>query len=117
MSTYLQPWFSARVSASEPTTDLKLLKDIVNYEQCPELVEIAAAAFRNHVWYLHHVTVGLAFFDGGIEAKEKEEMVTGLKVAPPKKISAWKRFVLPPKKHLDTLSNAKLSAFVRTTAL
>ncbi|KAK3925219.1 Zinc finger and BTB domain-containing protein 1 [Frankliniella fusca] len=112
LSSYLQPWYTAGRPASAPATDLRLLKNIVGYTQCPEVAEIASSVFKNHLWYLHRVCVCLAFFDEDIPAKEKKTMVDRLQVSPPVKVSPWKRHWLPAKQHLSSLKDASLSSFI-----
>ncbi|KAK3928373.1 FH1/FH2 domain-containing protein 1 [Frankliniella fusca] len=112
VSTYLKPWYTASRPASAPATDLRLLQDILNYTQCPRVSEIAGAVFKNHLWYLHRTTVGLAFFDEKLPLEEKREMVERLKVPTPKTVSPWKRHVLPARTHLSTLKDVSISHFV-----
>ncbi|KAE8738428.1 hypothetical protein FOCC_FOCC016092 [Frankliniella occidentalis] len=117
VSTYMTPWYTATKPASGPRIDLQLLKDIVNYTECAQVKRLASEAFTKHLWYLHSVTVGLAFFDEEISVEEKREMVERLKVPTPKNLSPWKRYVLPPKKPLSFLKDKSLSFFVSNNTL
>ncbi|KAK3909534.1 2,3-dihydroxyphenylpropionate/2,3-dihydroxicinnamic acid 1,2-dioxygenase [Frankliniella fusca] len=112
VSTYMKPWYTATIPAIAPRIDLELLKNIVNYNECPEVSQIASKVFKNHLWYLHSVTVGIAFFDEGISIDEKKEMVAKLTVPPPKNVSKWKRYVLPANKNLSALKDKTLADFV-----
>ncbi|KAK3922351.1 Holliday junction ATP-dependent DNA helicase RuvB [Frankliniella fusca] len=57
--------------ASAPRTDLQLAKDLASYKECAEVSKITSSVFKNHLWYLHSTTVGLAFFDEEISVEEK----------------------------------------------
>ncbi|KAK3920709.1 Aspartate--tRNA ligase [Frankliniella fusca] len=114
VTTYLEPWYTATNVASAPLTDLKLLKTIVRYDRNPQVSKIASDVFHNHLWYLHHITVGLAFFDDKITVEEKRKMVEKLDFPPPKSVSQWKRFVLPPRKELGTLKDSAISDFINS---
>ncbi|KAK3910826.1 Mitogen-activated protein kinase-binding protein 1 [Frankliniella fusca] len=117
VSTYLKPWFTSTTVAIAPRTDLQLANDIIGYTQSDQISAIAGSAFKNHLWYLHGVTVGLAFFDKGISVCEKREMVVRLSAPPPKKVSPWKRYVVPQRTNFETLLDKPLSHFVSETTL
>ncbi|KAK3922801.1 Protein CELLULOSE SYNTHASE INTERACTIVE 1 [Frankliniella fusca] len=109
VTTYLVPWYTGTRAAKAPQTDLTLLKNIVNYTRDKRVSEEAATAFTKHLWFLHSTSVGLAFFDEDLTAEEKKEMVQNLSVIPPKKVSPWKRHVLPQKEQLSSLRNCIFS--------
>ncbi|KAK3921457.1 Receptor-like protein 1, partial [Frankliniella fusca] len=117
VSIYLKPWFTATIAAIAPRTDLQLATDIINYTRSPAVADIAGAALKNHLWYLHGVTVGLAFFDEEIPLNEKRDMVARLSCAPPQKVSPWRRYVLAPKSSFSFLKSKSISDFVSTTTL
>lgn len=70
VSTYLVPWFTSTIPAIAPRADLQLAKSIIDYPQSQKISEFAGTAFRNQLWYLHGVTVGLSFFDDSIPLSE-----------------------------------------------
>ncbi len=115
ISTYIKPWYTSTSPAIAPRTDLELAKNIIGYSQNKQVAAIAGAAFKNHLWYLHGVTVGLAFFDEDIPLEEKRQMVARLSAPPPNKVSPWKRHVLPKNNSISVLENQNLPNFVTST--
>lgn len=77
---YLQYWFTSMNAVMAPYNDLRLLKDIISYENVNKKVSAAAFnKFSNHLWYLNEALVGLAFFDDRVDLVEKRSMVKALK--------------------------------------
>lgn len=109
----MKPWYTATRPASAPQTDLALLRDIVNYGKNDEVSKIAA----NHLWHLHNTTVGLAFFDTDLSVEEKRKMVQKLQAPEPKRVSPWKRYVLPTRKPLSSLKDFSIADFVNQGTL
>ncbi|CAH0552503.1 unnamed protein product [Brassicogethes aeneus] len=76
---YLKNWFGAPLPIQAPRNDLKLLKQLKEYEEKNLTVsQIALEKWKRHLWYLSDHLVALAFFDMGISPEEKERMVIAL---------------------------------------
>ncbi|EDS43189.1 conserved hypothetical protein [Culex quinquefasciatus] len=75
---YVRFWFQTANAPAAPRLDLSLFKDISAFHD-DKYINAARKTIKNHLWYLSQVNVALAFFDPGVDAEEKTEMVRALK--------------------------------------
>ncbi len=76
LQIYLEAWFTSRSATMAGFNDLKMAKEIVNYENVNKAISsVALKSFTRHLWYLSEPLIGLAFFDDRIDVNEKRKMV------------------------------------------
>jgi len=77
VTIYIEAWFSATDPTSAPRNDLKLLKNLVEYERIHATV--ARTALRKltakHLWYLSEAMIGLSVFDSKLPDEVRKEIV------------------------------------------
>src|SRR6218665_3753061 len=74
---YIKSWFLCRLPTAAPTSDLNLLKLLVQVES--PSAKGALKKVCGQLWYLSEELVALAFFDRDVNASEKRAMVEGLR--------------------------------------
>src|SRR6218665_2879089 len=101
---YTKSWFLCRLPTAAPTSDLNLLKLLVQVES--PSAKGALKKVCGQLWYLSEELVALTYFDRDVDASEKIAMVEGLRRVdeedPPKRISVDQ----------STIPDKKLSSFV-----
>ena len=88
---YTKAWFSCPNPIVAPSSDLRLLKSLLKYNEINDVISAAATrALSRHLWYVSEEMVALAFFDLDVDHGTKRKMVKDLgnpeSNEPPKRI-------------------------------
>ena len=84
---YVEHWFAAPLAAEAPYMDLKLYKDMLQFQKYDSAIATAVVQkFMLHTWYLNQEYTAFSLFSKNISDKEKSSIAKKLsKVTPPKK--------------------------------
>lgn len=114
---YIKAWFTAPSAIQAPQSDLILLQELIQYRQKNSIIADAALSkLNNHLWYLSHQTVALAFFDENISIEIKKKMVLTLKCEDSFHNVDEKRLAIKATEY-DTLCDKDISHFVSKRTL
>lgn len=73
---YVKIWFTAPNAISAPNSDLKLVKDLIEFRKIyPEIANAALDKLSRHLWYLHEQLACLSLFDETVSVEEKKRIV------------------------------------------
>ena len=76
---YLKAWISAPQASGAPSSDLLLLKSLLEYSSIHSAISKSTSRkFSKHLWYLSQEFVGLAFFDSRVSSSTKRRMVSAM---------------------------------------
>lgn len=76
---YFKNWFTINIPVIAPRRDLQMLRAIeAMRESLPITASIAYNKFKNHLWYLSEIMIGLSFFDNDVAMPIRERMVFNL---------------------------------------
>ena len=84
---YVEHWFAAPLAAEAPYMDLKLYKEMLQFQKYDSAIATAVVQkFMLHTWYLNQEYTAFSLFSKNISDKEKSSIAKKLsKVTPPKK--------------------------------
>lgn len=79
MRIYIKYWFECSVPTKAAVNDLKLYKELIEYEEIDKpIADAVIQVLSRHLWYLSETLVGLAFFNDYVSLAEKRLMVAAL---------------------------------------
>lgn len=108
---YVKIWFSAPNAIKAPNSDLKLIKDLIEYRKIhPDIANAALDKLSRHLWYLHEHLACLALFDDTVLPEEKLKIVEKMNSNEVFKKSN-KRYSVPYDK-ISSLADKNISDFV-----
>lgn len=80
LNFYVKACFTAPNAIAAPHHDLKLLRNLILYEQVnAEVPKAAREKMARHLWYLSEELAALAFFDDAVSLDTKAKMVHAIK--------------------------------------
>ena len=88
---YIKAWYTAALAVKSPNNDLKLIKQLSDYET--DIAKVALHKLQNHLWYLTPEASAMSFFDKKISREIKNKMVKALYTDSEGNIEAPKNFL------------------------